>query len=396
MSESSGGRRDDEDWLDGVPRGRSGGMPPSIPPRRASSAPADPRQVPLPPRSATREPATRESGARPGSGRERAQPPRKPAARRRPGRWRRVLRNALLSLLLIALVSAGALWMWVESRIIHVDALSGAANTPGTTFLVVGSDSREGWERDDGITGERTDTIIVVHQPEQGPAALISIPRDSYVEIPGHGKDKINAAFALGGPRLLVQTVEGMTGLTVDRYFEVGLGGVEQVVDAVGGVELCYDRDVQDRRSKLTWEAGCHEVDGKTALAFSRMRYADPTGDIGRTQRQQQLISAVGEKALQPGVLANPFTAIPLAGAVLDSFRVSDGTGALDLLGAARVLNAARGDDAVTGTPPIATIDHRVEGVGSTVLLDPDAAEEFWRRIADGSYEPGTEVGGWG
>jgi len=284
---------------------------------------------------------------------------------------------------------------WVEHRITHVDALSGAANTPGQTYLIVGSDSREGWAND-GTEGARTDTIMVMHQPVHGPTALISIPRDSYVDIPGHDKNKINAAFAFGGPQLLVQTVEQLTGLTIDRYIEVGFLGVEDVVNGLGGVNLCYDNDVNDPYSTLVWQAGCHQADGATALAFSRMRYADPLGDIGRTQRQQQVLSAVAKTALSSSTFLNPFKAKKVAAAGLESFRVSNGTHALDLVRMARVFNAARGADAVTGTPPIATIDYRVDGVGSCVLLDPEQSADFWIAIADGTYAPGTKVGGMG
>src|SRR5690606_431197 len=107
-------------------------------------------------------------------------------------------------------------------------------------YLIVGSDSRDGWKAD-GTEGARTDTIVVLHQPVAGAPALISIPRDSYVSIPGHDDNKINAAFAYGGPALLVETVELLTGLTIDHYVEVGFTGVSSVVDALGGVELCYD-----------------------------------------------------------------------------------------------------------------------------------------------------------
>ncbi len=290
------------------------------------------------------------------------------------------------------LVPLGAFWLWVDASINHVDALSGAANTPGDTYLIVGSDSREGWA-DDGTVGARTDTIMLLHRPVSGPVALISIPRDSYVEIPGHDKNKINAAFAFGGPQLLVQTVEGLTGLTIDHYIEVGFLGVSNVVDALGGVELCYDKDVNDPRSTLVWAAGCHRADGATALAFARMRYADPLGDIGRTQRQQQLVSAVVDKVMNRSTLLNPFAVFKVARAGLGSFRVNDGTSALDLARAAKVFNEARGADAVTGTPPISSIDHRVDGVGSTVLLDPATIDDFWRQIADGELPPGP-VGG--
>lgn len=317
-------------------------------------------------------------------------PPLRP---RRRSRWR-LLRLAALALLLALVVSAISINAWVEHRISHVSALSGAPGTPGQTYLIVGSDSREGWA-DDGTEGARTDTIMVLHQPEKGPAALISIPRDTYVEIDGYGPQKINAAFAFGGAPLLVQTVEQLTGLTMDRYVEVGFLGVTGMVDAVGGVELCYDADVNDPYSTLVWQAGCHQTDGTTALAFSRMRHEDPLGDIGRVQRQQQVVSAVAAKVMAPSTILNPSKSKKVAEAALSSVAVSDGTHALDLARMAQVFKAAQGADAIKGTPPIATIDYRVEGVGSCVLLDPDLSPAFWQAIADGTYPPGSVVGGY-
>ncbi len=304
---------------------------------------------------------------------------------------------------MIAWVIIGALvlyWVaflfWAQSNINSVEALSGAASTPGETYLIVGSDSREGWDHPDSTEGERTDTIMVLHKPESGPVALISIPRDSYVDIPGHDKNKINASFAWGGPQLLVETVEELTGLTVDGYFEIGFTGVGEIVDALGGVELCYDQDVSDKNSKMEWEAGCHVVDGDEALAFSRMRYADPLGDIGRTQRQQQLVAVVAQDILSPATILNPTKLIPVTAAGLDAFRVSEGTGVLDLGKFALALRSGMGGNAVTGTPPIKDLGYNVAGAGSTVLLDPDQIDEFWDKIANGEYEPGTEVGGIG
>lgn len=317
---------------------------------------------------------------------------RRPLPRRRRGRHR--CRNFFVFLLVLLLVAAAALYFWVDSQIQTVDALSGAPDTPGTTYLIVGSDSREGWDTGDPTTGARTDTIMVLHKPQEGPVALISIPRDSYVSIPGHNANKINAAFAFGGAPLLIDTVEEHTGLTIDHYLEVGFSGVVDVVDAVGGVELCYDEDVNDWRSQMVWEAGCHTADGATALAFARMRYSDPTGDIGRTQRQQQVVSAVAESVLDPATLVNPTKSLPMVGAGLEAFRVSEGTGPFNLLGFAMAFNSARGDDAVTGTPPIASLNHRVDGAGSTVLLDPDTIDQFWDDIASGAFAPGTKVGG--
>jgi len=285
-------------------------------------------------------------------------------------------------------------WLWVSHRIQHVDALSGAENTAGATYLIVGSDSRDGWRYDDGTQGARTDTIMVLHKAPNGVTSLISIPRDSYVDIPGYESNKINVAFAYGGAQLLVETVEQLTGLTMDAYMEVGLNGVEGLVDALGGVTLCYDEDVDDWQSKLKWTAGCHLADGKTALAFARMRYSDRLGDIGRAARQRQLVSAVVDGVFTRKVMANPFEAMRVAGSGLQAFRVSDGTGPLDLAQIALTFRAAQGDEAVTGTPPIADWGYHVDGVGSTVLLDPDTIDEFWAKIANGEFEPGSEVGG--
>lgn len=394
MSEISG--RDERNRPPSVPRR----MPTSIPPRSTSGGVAKTPAGPQPRRSSVRPRTSGQQPARsqPGSSRTRGSQPapqRPDHARLRAKRRRHPVRRVLLALLIILLLLAGGFWLWVESKINHVPALSGAADTPGQTYLIVGSDAREGsW--DDGTEGARTDTIIVLHKPETGPTAMISLPRDSYVEIPGHGSNKINAAFAYGGAPLLVETVENLTGLTVDHYLEVGFLGVTNVVDALGGVELCLDRDVDDWRSKLQWSAGCHVVDGPTALAFSRMRYADPIGDIGRTQRQQQLVSVVAADASSRDTVLNPSKLLRVIDAGLASLRVSDGTGAFDLVGVALTFKSAQGDQAVLGTPPLVSIGHHVDGVGSTVLLDADASAEFWRSIADGSYAPGTTVGGFG
>ena len=299
-----------------------------------------------------------------------------------------------VALLVIAVTVITMSYLWVNARIQHVDALSGAANSAGQTYLIVGSDSRSGWKYDDGTSGARTDTIMVLHKAPNGVTSLISIPRDSYVKIPGHKKNKINAAFAEGGAQLLVETVEQLTGLTIDAYMEVGLTGVADLVDALGGVKLCYPKDVDDWRSKLEWTAGCHVANGDTALAFSRMRYSDPLGDIGRAARQRQLVSAVVDGVFTRKVVANPFQAMKVAGSGLQAFRVSDGAGPFDLAKIALTFRAAQGDQAVTGTPPIKNWGYHVNGVGSTVLLDSTQLDEFWGKIANGEFKPGSDVGG--
>ncbi|MFV0634893.1 LCP family protein [Demequina sp.] len=378
--------------------------PRSTPARASGSAPASARP-PAPQRSdqpaqATSRPRsiapTQRTAARPAFAPTEDsydEAPVAPPRRRKRRRGRRCL-TALLVIALLFVAVLIALVMWVQSNLQTVDALSGAANTPGNTYLIVGSDSREGWAEADSVEGNRTDTIMVLHQPESGPTALISIPRDSYVAIPGHGQNKINAAFSWGGAPLLVETVEGLSGLTIDGYMEIGLGGVSGIVDALGGVELCYDADVSDWRSRMEWTAGCHVVGGEDALAFSRMRYSDPKGDIGRAERQRQVVAAVAQDALKPSTLLNPGKASAVANAGFDAFTFSEGTGAFDLARMALALRSGLGDQAVSGTPPIADMGYDVEGVGSTVLLDPDLIDQFWDDIEAGAFEPGESVGG--
>ena len=285
--------------------------------------------------------------------------------------------------------------VWANGKVQHTPALSGAANTPGTTYLLTGSDSRgDGGIEEDGTEGSRTDTILLLHVPENGPTALISLPRDTYAEIPGNGASKLNAAFSWGQAPLLVQTVEGLTGLTVDHYAEIGMAGVEQIVDAVGGVNLCHDADVNDVDSGMVWTAGCHDVDGTQALAFARMRKADPTGDVGRAERQRQLIGAVMSKVKPSQLVFRPGQQVALIDAGTHALTVDDGSGILDMAKLALAFRAANGEDGITGTPPISSIDYRPGGnVGSTVLLDPDLAPAFWAAIRDGCL-PAGPVGG--
>ncbi|WP_449385582.1 LCP family protein [Cellulomonas soli] len=285
--------------------------------------------------------------------------------------------------------------LWANGLVQHTSALSGAPNTPGTTYLLTGSDSRaDGAVGEDGTEGARTDTILVLHVPDDGPPALISLPRDTLVDVPDNGQAKLNAAFAWGGAPLLVRTVEGLTGLTVDHYAEIGMAGVEQVVDAVGGVELCYDKDVNDTDSGMVWTAGCHTVDGPAALSYARMRKSDVEGDIGRAKRQRALISAV-TGAVSPTHLAlHPAQQVSLIRAGTGAITVDDGSDAVDLARLALAFKAANGPGGITGTPPIVSLDYRPgNGLGSTVLLDPDATPTFFAAIAAGTLPPGP-VGG--
>ncbi|MDO8108544.1 LCP family protein [Isoptericola sp. b441] len=312
-----------------------------------------------------------------------------------------------LALVLVLLLAwPVGLLIWANGKIEHVDALSGTPDSgSATTYLLAGSDARGGADGipDDGTLGARTDTIMLLTAPAHGPASLISLPRDTYVDIPGHGPAKLNAAYAYGGAPLLVTTVEKLTGLHVDHYAEVGLGGVAEIVDAVGGVTLCFDPKVDkvtfpinDPDSGLVWQApGCRKVEGTTAVAFARMRKADREGDIGRARRQQELISAVSGKVSQKSLVLQPARQVALIDAGLGALRVDQRSTIVDLGRLALAFRAATGPGGVRGTPPIANPDYRPGGVGSTVELDPDKTPAFWKAVADGTLEPGS-VGGLG
>jgi len=376
------------------------GQPPTIPPAgvtRAPRATADERRPVTSP--TTRAPGRTSGGSGGGRGpgdgtRPGTAPGGAAPAGTAPGRLR--LRKGRIVAVVASLVVVGMIaWpiglvAWANGKLDHVDALSDAKGTPGTTYLIAGSDSRSDGVVKDGTSGARTDTIMLLQVPDSGTTSLISIPRDSYVKIPGHGSNKINAAYAYGGAPLLVKTVEKLTRMHVDHYVEVGFGGVEDIVDAVGGVHLCLDYDVNDKKSELKWKAGCHDVGGKTALAFSRMRYSDPTSDFGRTDRQRQLVNAIAAKAAKPSLVFKPATQVKLVDAGTAVLQVDDGTNVVDLAKLGMAFKAANGKDGVTGLPPIADRDYRPGNVGSSVLLDPDKTPTFFANVMNGKLKAGT------
>jgi len=409
---SSGGARPSTDDAISVGNGPRASRPPQPGARPAPSVPPAPTPAASPaPRSASsHRPEVRSAAGRAGTAARPDRPARPagpvgtppagtraaadgdaaPARRRHPVRWVVV---CLVLLLVLALAWPVGLVMWANGKVQHTSALSGAAGTPGTTYLIAGSDSRSDGAVHDHTLGARTDTILLLHVPEHGPTALISIPRDSYVAIPGHGHNKINAAYAWGGAPLLVRTVEKLTGMTVDHYVEIGMAGVEDVVDAVGGVRLCYPKDVDDKDSKLTWKAGCHEVQGKKALAFSRMRKADPLGDIGRAERQRQVVGAVMKKVQPSSIVWHPSQQVALVDAATGVLTADTDSNIVDLGRMALAFRAANGSGGITGAPPLLSLNYRPGGVGSTVELDPDKTASFFVAIRDGKL-PAGKVGG--
>ncbi|UXA21012.1 LCP family protein [Mycobacterium sp. SMC-4] len=325
----------------------------------------------------------------------RAQPPRRPAPPpgpppRPPHRRRRRWPRIVLACLLVMIAGTVATGVWIDTALNRVVALPDYPGRPtagkGTTWLLVGSDSRSDLTVEQqaalatggDLGNSRTDTILLVHLPGLGSsstATVVSLPRDSYVEIPGYGSDKINAAYSVGRAPLLAQTVEQATGLRIDHYAEIGFGGFARLVDAVGGVTVCPSEPINDPLAGLDLAAGCQRVDGPTALGFVRTR-ATPRADLDRMVNQRQFISALVQRAASPAVFLNPLRWYPMARGVADTLTVGAGDHIWDLI---RLGGALRGD-VLTVTVPIAEFTHN--GSGAIVVWDSSTATELFAALA--------------
>ncbi|WP_099331820.1 LCP family protein [Actinomyces minihominis] len=347
------------------------------PTRKVQPSPSTPAQSP------TSRYAGSGSGTRPPGPRPPGQPGVSSPRPSRPGSTRRRVLTTL-AIVLIILIAWPSFLVWnTNSGMERVEATSTSVDTRGTTYLFAGSDSREGWNPDDPTEGQRSDSTILVHKAPNGQASMVSLPRDSYVNIPGYGMSKLNAAFAYGGPQLLIETVEEATGLHVDHYVQIGMAGVTETIDALGSVELCWDADVSDEFSGMEWTAGCHRVGGVEALAFSRMRYSDPTGDVGRQQRQRQVMNAVVSEALSPSVFINPVKQYRLSEAAANALTVGNHTNIFNVAQLMLAMRKATADGLV-GVPPIASVNASNEA-GSVILWDESAVPQFFENMANGT-----------
>jgi LCP family protein required for cell wall assembly len=262
----------------------------------------------------------------------------------------------------------------------------------GTTWLLVGSDSRAGLTPEQqaelntgGDLGNgRTDTILVVHIPGIGsgtPTAMVSIPRDSYVNIPGYAKDKINAAFAEGGAPLLAQTVEQATGLHLDHYAEVGFDGFAVAVDALGGVQVCPADPIDDPLAGINLPAGCQTLDGRNALGYVRSR-ATPRADLDRMIHQREFMAALTHRAGSPAVWLNPWRWYSVPRAAVGSLTVDNGDHVWDL---AQLGWALHGSTKAL-TVPIGEFTN--SGSGSVVVWDSEAADMLFAALRTDSAIP--------
>jgi LCP family protein required for cell wall assembly len=363
-------------------------------------------------------------------------PPRRPPQRRPvsappppppPGRRAtRIAKAVLVVASVLVLVLTGYAWATFNqltdnlatTPVIGLSAADGA-----TDILLVGSDSRVDAQgnplspqvlrelRAGANEGELTDTLILVRIPNDGRRAVgISIPRDTFVDIPGgYGQHKINSAYGraktakaaeqradgvkdaaqveresvLAGRKTLIKTIESLTGAGIDHYAEVNLLGFYEITKAVGGVDVCLNRATRDPDSGANFKAGRQTISGADALAFVRQRKNLPRGDLDRIVRQQVFMSGVADKMLSAGTLANPGKVRALITSIQKSIVLDD---KLDPLAFAQQIRGIAAGQVQFVTIPVKDIAaHTADG--DSVTVDRKAVRQF---VAD-QTSGGTE-----
>jgi LCP family protein required for cell wall assembly len=271
----------------------------------------------------------------------------------RKARQRRVMLGLSAALSAVVLFLAGTAWgftSYINDTIGRVNA--GTAGTPSSgplNVLLAGVDQRSGLTRHQELAlhvgsdvSSNSDTMMLIHvSGDRSRVTVISVPRDSWVDIPGHGMNKINSAYGLGGPQLVVKTVEQNTGLTINDFVQVNFLGFVKVIDALGGVNICLPFAVNDTYSGLHLSKGVHHVSGITALEYARDRHSFATSDLARIQDQQRLLSSMLTEAISSGTLANPVKLDRFLRAALSAVKVDQGLNVAALADQMRGISAS-------------------------------------------------------
>jgi len=314
----------------------------------------------------------------------------------RPRGWRRWLRprriiGVLCLLVALLLVATVGFYFYVNSKLnrsVTLPAFTG--QSAGQNWLIAGSDGRDGLTNQQiqqlhvgfDFGTDNSDSLMLLHIGSGRPV-LVSIPRDSYVPIPGYGENKINAALGLGGPALLVQTVENVTGLRINHYVSIGFLGLDSVVNDVGGVRVCLSAPLHDVDSGADFNAGCQNMNGAQALAFVRDRHSFADEDLQRMQDQRAFLKALLDKGTSPSVYLNPFVAVPFGSGAASAITVDQGTDLYSLVQMARALR-----NPLTGTVPIADANYYTSNAGDAVLWNRTQALQLFGALQNNQTVP--------
>ncbi len=329
--------------------------------------------------------------------------PDEPSTDERPPRRRRGLRRLLIALgvlvTVLAVLVGGGLWYLTDRYAGNIDRVADvfgdldedarpAPATPAAeaaadpvTFLLVGSDSRG--TADEGIAaGGRSDAIMIARfSGDRQHAQLVSIPRDSWVDVPGYGTNKVNAAYAFGGPTLLIRTVEQLTGVRIDHYVTIDFEGIIQVTDDLGGVDVVVAETTSN--GPYTFPAGINHLDGDQARWYLGQRYGLEGGDFDRVRRQQQFVEAVFTQLFSSGTLTDPGRLDAALLAVTSAVAVDDTLGNADLLSLAYSLRDLRPENVDSFTAPV--LGTGTEGPASVVYLDQVTGDRMWAYLRNDS-----------
>ena len=337
-------------------------------------------------------------------------PPAPPRKRRH---VRRYVVLGIVAVLVIVVGYVGVNYFQFLAGVSHIAALPSSSDLDGKeqNILLVGDDHRPanataaqlaqlGTEQDGG--GTNTDTMMILHIPATGDKiSLISLPRDSWVAIPGYGMNKLNAAFSIGsaggkgdsgGASLLISTVSDLTGLTINHFVRVSLLGFYTIAQALGPIEVCLNNAVNDPYSTLNLPAGVSTLNAQQALAFVRQRHGLPNGDLDREVRQQYFLSLEAHKIISAGTLLDPVKLHNVLGAISSSIQTDPN---LDLISLAVRLHGVSKSSLTSATIPVSgTPTIRVRGQGISIVQVNTAAMPAFIQQMTGKKAPKTAMDG--
>ncbi|WP_344194128.1 LCP family protein [Pedococcus aerophilus] len=327
-----------------------------------------------------------------------------PPARPRRSRLRRTLAIVLALVLLVVVGGSAGYLLFLNNKVssnvqreslLPTPGVSGATEAPtkkaaakdAQNFLIIGSDARS------GLAGSRSDVIVLMHvSADRKSVNLIHFPRDLYVDLPGRGKDKINAAFAYGGAPLLVQTLQGLVGVPIDHVAIIDFEGFKRMTDAVGGVNVYVEES--SASGGYTFTKGYQQMGGAEALAFVRERKDLSEGDISRGKRQQAFIKALMLKSLSKDVLGNPVKLAQFVEAGTSNLTVDEGFSTGDMRSEAVAMRNLRGKDIAFITAPFTGYGTSPAGASIDILDEPGMAAlgEALQNDAMDTYEDVTRT----